>query len=86
MRAILVGVSSNPSLYLQELCELVRTATGVSVSGFTVCRLLRRSGFTRNKVQQVAKQRCTDYSAPYIRTGDVHLTCAYFLGQAALLV
>ncbi|MDD9817424.1 MAG: IS630 family transposase [Gammaproteobacteria bacterium] len=63
---ILVAVSSNPSLYLQELCELVRTATGVSVSGSTVCRLLRRNGFTRKKVQQVAKQRCTDYRAAYM--------------------
>ena len=63
---ILVAVSFHPSLYLQELCKLVRTATGVSVSGSTVCRLLQRNGFTRKKVQQVAKQRCTDYRAAYM--------------------
>ena len=46
----------NPSLYLKELCCEIYQATGVSVSGTTVCRVLRRNGFTRKKVQQVAKQ------------------------------
>ena len=62
------AVFSNPSLYLQELCEPVRVATGVSVSGSTVCRLLRRNinGFSRKKMQQIAKQRCTDFRAAYM--------------------
>ena len=62
---ILGTVFSNPSLYLQELCEL-RVATGVSVSGSTVCRLLRRNGLSRKKMQQIAKQRCTDFRAAYM--------------------
>ena len=63
---ILGAVFSNPSLYLQELCELVRVATGVSVSGSTACRLLRRNGLSRKKMQQIAKQRCTDFRAAYM--------------------
>ncbi len=31
-----------------------------------MCRLLRRNGFSRKKVQQVAKQRCIDYRAAYL--------------------
>ena len=63
---ILVAKSSNPSLYIQELCELVRTTTGGFVSGSTVYRWLRRNGYTGKKVQQVKKQRCTDYRAAYL--------------------
>ena len=58
-------VLENPALYLQELCQLIHEATGVSVSGSTVCRVLRRNGFSRKKVQQVAKQRCTEYRAAF---------------------
>ena len=60
------GSVFQPKSFLQELCELVHTATRVSILGSTVCRLLRRNGFTCKKVQQVAKQRCTDYRAAYM--------------------
>ena len=63
---ILGAVFSNPSLYLPELCELVRIATGVSVSGCTVCSLLRRNGLIWKKVRQVAKQRCIEYRSEYM--------------------
>ncbi len=63
---ILGAVFSNPSLYLRELCHLVVEVTGVSVSGSTICRLLRRNGFSRKEIQQVAKQRCVEYRAAYM--------------------
>jgi len=63
---ILGLVVDNPCLYLRELSKLILDATGVRVSGPTVCRALRRNGFTRKKVQQVAKQRCTEYRAMFM--------------------
>ena len=34
--------------------------TGVVVSEATICRLLRRHGFTRKKIRHVALQRSTE--------------------------
>ena len=62
---ILGLIIEKPSLYLKELCYEIYQATGVSVSGTTVCRVLRRNGFTRKKVQ-VAKQRCNEYRALFL--------------------
>ena len=36
------------------------------VSGSTVCRVLRRDGFTRTKVQQVAKERCIEFRTAFM--------------------
>ena len=54
---ILGLVMENPGLYLIEICQKICEATGVTVSGSTVCRVLRRNGYTRKKIRQVAKQR-----------------------------
>jgi transposase len=56
----------NPGLYLTEMCAKVKGATGVSVSGPTVCRLLKRNGYTRKKIVQVAKQRCEQYRGTFM--------------------
>ncbi len=56
----------NPSLYLNEICQKIQESTGVSVSAPTVCRLIRRHGFTRKKIVQVAKQRCIDYRGAFM--------------------
>ena len=51
-------VLNNPCIYLREVCTIIKESTGIQVSGATVCRVLKRNGFTRKKVQHVAKQRC----------------------------
>lgn len=58
-------VLNNPCIYLREVCIIIKESTGVQVSGATVCRVLRRNGFTRKKVQHVAKQRCIEYRAQF---------------------
>lgn len=50
-------VLENPGMYLQEICQEIYNVTCKQVSASTVCRLLARHGFTRKKIQKVAKQR-----------------------------
>ena len=49
----------------REICAIIKDATGVVVSGPTVCRIIRKNGMTRKKVQHVAKQRCLEYRAQF---------------------
>ena len=42
----------NPSLYLKEICQKISATMGVIVSESTVCRLLRRNGLTRKKINK----------------------------------
>ena len=63
---VLCLILDNPGLYLNEICLRIREATNVEVSQATVCRVLRRNGYTRKKLLQVAKQRSVDYRAAYI--------------------
>ena len=63
---ILGILMENPSLYLREICQCMFQATGVKVSESTVCRVLHRNGLTRKKIQQVAKQRCTEFRAAFM--------------------
>ena len=56
----------NPCTYLREICHSIKEATGVVVSGATVCRVLKKNGFTRKKVQHVAKQRSIQYRAEFV--------------------
>ena len=51
-------VLEDPSMYLSEVCHELEEAMGVVVTPPTICRLLRRYGITRKKIQQVALQRC----------------------------
>ena len=64
-------VLENPSLYLGEICHNIREILGKSVSAPTVCRLLARHGFTRKKIQQVAKQRSEQLRAAF----QVEVSC-----------
>lgn len=65
---ILALVAENPCLYLREICALLKEATTVEISEPTVCRVLHRNGFTRKKVQTIAKQRSVDYRGQFIAT------------------
>ena len=63
---IIATIHENPSLYLHQICQAIYDATGVMVSGSTVCRVLQRNGFTRKKVQQVAKERCIEFRTAFM--------------------
>ena len=49
-----------------ELCQQIQEVTSVSVSGPTVCRVLRHNGFSRKIIMQVAKQRRSDFWGAFI--------------------
>ncbi len=59
-------VHENPCLYLLEICQAIYDATQVAVSGSTVCRVLHRLGYSRKKVQQIAKQRCLEFRSAFM--------------------
>ena len=44
-------VMESPSYYLGEICRAVEEVTGVQVSEPTICRILRKNGLTRKKMQ-----------------------------------
>lgn len=46
-----------PTSCLHEVCHEIQQITGSSVSESTVCRVLRRHGFTRKKVRAIVLQR-----------------------------
>ena len=55
---IIIGlILDNPGLYLGEICQNIADVTGTRISSPTVCRILRKHGLTRKKIQQVALQR-----------------------------
>ena len=57
---LIIGlILENPTLYLDEIVQEVSELTSVIVSPATICRLLKRYGFTRKKVRQIAAQRCS---------------------------
>ena len=62
---IMVIVCENPCLYLREICQLIYETTSVVVSGSIVCRTLQRLGYTRKKVQQIARQRCQGFRGAF---------------------
>ena len=48
-----ISVFDNPA---HELCSIIHSTFNISVSPPTVCRVLRRHGITRKKMQQVASE------------------------------
>ena len=46
---IIAIVLEQPDIYLREICEYIHSATGTSVSESTICRVLKRHGYTRKK-------------------------------------
>ena len=47
---IICLLAENPRLYLSELCQRIHDSTGTTVSGSTVCRLLKRNNITRKNL------------------------------------
>ena len=54
---ILHTVLCNPQIYLQELQQEVCVSTGVYVGIPSLCTFLRKTNFTRQKLQLIARQR-----------------------------
>ena len=65
---IIAMIHENPSLYLYVRYPRLYTMLQVwwCLHGSTVCRVLRRNGFTRKKVQQVAKKRCIEFRTAFM--------------------
>ena len=63
---IICLLTENPSLYLNELCQKIYDCTGTTVSGSTVCRLLKRNGITRKKIVHISRQRCLEHRGAYM--------------------
>ena len=59
-------IMQNSSLTLREVCDAVYSVTGTSVSPPTICRLLKRHGLSRKKIQLTASQRCVHYRGSFI--------------------
>ena len=59
-------VLDSPALQLQEVCKAVQELSGVAVSPSTVCRLLKKRGFTRKKMRYVALQRSSQFRADFM--------------------
>lgn len=64
---IVIGlILETPTLYLHEICQTIQEVTSISVSQATICRLLKRYGFSRKKVKQVALQRCYELRGAFM--------------------
>ena len=53
-------------MHVWEICQRIEETTHIQVSGSTVCRILRKNGYTRNKIQQAARQRSVEYRAAFM--------------------
>lgn len=60
---VIALVTENPCISLKEMCNQLKEATGLDISGPTVCRVIKRNGYTRKQIQTVARLRSQDYRA-----------------------
>ena len=63
---IIALICNNTTLYLVELCQVISEVTNITVSPSTVCRVLRKNGYSRKKIQQRAKQRSIAYRGDFM--------------------
>ena len=63
---ILALVHENPAIYLNEIRSKIEEATGVAVSGPTVCRVLHRNHFSRKRLVNVALQRSEEHRGTFM--------------------
>ena len=59
-------IIESPSYYLSELCHAIEDVCGKQVSPATVCKIIHKHGFTRKKLQCVAKQRSLLFRGEYM--------------------
>ena len=55
--ALVQALLSKPDMYLEELRQEIIQSTGTDVSTSTICRTLKRLGFSRKRLRHVALQR-----------------------------
>ena len=58
-------VCEKPTIYLREILSVLREETGMELSEATICRALKRFGYTHKKVRFVARQRSDLLRAEY---------------------
>ena len=75
---IIALVAENPCMSLHEICMQIEEATGLVVAGSTVCRVLKRNGYTRKRVRTIAKQRSLEYRA-WFRAQAYQFAADYFI-------
>ena len=64
---LILGILTiHPYMYLSELSWYIHSVTGTVVSNSTICRLLKRHGYIRKKIQYIALQRCEDLRAQFV--------------------
>ena len=63
---LLEVVISKPGIYLREVREELKQTTGIDVNESTICRFLKDSGFTRQKMKLAAQQRSELLRSQYI--------------------
>ena len=69
---VLEVVISKPGIYLREVREEVRQTTGIDINEGTICRFLKESGFTRQKMKLAAQQRSELLRSQYILDMSVY--------------
>jgi len=68
----------NSCLYLHEIRDYIEKVSGLRVAGSTICRTLQRNGYTRKKVQAIARERSSCYRGIF-RANISHLTADHFV-------
>lgn len=63
---ILGLLMDHPALQLEELCHIIAEATNLIVSPPTICRLLKRYGYTRKIIRRIALQRSVAVRSLYL--------------------
>ena len=75
-------ICDSPSYYLSELCYAVEDVCGKRVSPSTVCKVIHKHGFTRKKLQHVAKQRSLQYRGEFMAEIQMyHRDCFVFIDE-----
>ena len=61
MFTIIEVLLENPDMYLREVKSCLLQRTGSTVAESSVCRFVQRNNFSRRKLQQVARQRMSNF-------------------------
>lgn len=73
MELFVIGiVLEHPTIYLRDLCQKVEDISSVRVSEATICKLIKRHGITRKKVQKIALQRSSQLRGEFMATALLH--------------
>ena len=64
---LILGIlAAEPDIYLSELRLHLQEVTGLEVSNSSMCRTIKRLGYTRKKVCQIALQRSAELRARFL--------------------